>query len=425
MAALSLLAACAPSPAHTPTGSSPSPTPRTEPAPSPTPTIPPGFREPSIVRRNDGVAEAIGLFTNHTSFTIDDVLLQVDFYDGAEKLVSVMESRLAIAPLGPGASSPYRTRYPAAGSPASARVQVVSYERRGSPPFLLPVETQNAGATIEGGWRVVGTVRGDTETAVGIESFLLAAFEDEELVGLSLPAVAPRHIPAETIRPFEATFPLPLNDPTVRSFLVGTAAPNPADGQLLADLDPGLQLDQGGRPFVVGLLQNPTNRSLSPRLLLELRAAGSTVRVLPLESSIPLLPGEGRPFALRLPDGRSQHDPARLVIRTYLDERRPDPGSRSETLTAQITSAEEISGSYFLRGILRNPHPQQVNEPTLFLALRSTEGELLSAHWQRVADSLVGEGEQAFVLALPLPAGSQIERAEFDLRALGLLRTGE
>ncbi|MGA9534169.1 MAG: hypothetical protein WBR18_15735, partial [Anaerolineales bacterium] len=89
-------------------------------------------------------------------------------------------------------------------------------------------------------------------------------------------------------------------------------------------------------------------------------------------------------------------------------------------LTSSITSFEQIGGSVFLRGTVENAGSATVTTPTLFAALRSTEGELWTAGSLSLAETIKPGERLPFVLDLPLPAGTDLPAAEFDIRALGI-----
>jgi hypothetical protein len=94
------------------------------------------------------------------------------------------------------------------------------------------------------------------------------------------------------------------------------------------------------------------------------------------------------------------------------------------SLTAVINSFEQLGGSVFLRGDVTNAGTIGARDPTLFAAVRNTEGELLAAAWLTAASDLPAGQMVPFVLELPLPAEVNLALAEFDLQALGWLAAG-
>jgi hypothetical protein len=182
-----------------------------------------------------------------------------------------------------------------------------------------------------------------------------------------------------------------------------------------------------GLPFVVGLLTNSDDRSRLPVVLLSIRHREQVLALAALSGPFPIGPGEQLPFGQdEFPGlfGRLHElelDPAELEVVAWVDRRAsaPSPDHRSQ-LEVRIESLESVGSAVFLRGAVVNPQSVTVSRPSLYAAVRGTDGELLTAGWRELAARLAGGSRLEFVVDLPLPQGIDPAMSEFDVLAFGL-----
>ncbi len=144
---------------------------------------------------------------------------------------------------------------------------------------------------------------------------------------------------------------------------------------------------------------------------------------------LPLAPGEARPFSVRMPPLfgplPASPDPAELGLSASPESL---PASAAEAalvlLDLQVESFEFTGSRAFIRGRVSNPTSHTIVTPSVFAAVRSTEGKVLGAGWQVLAPDLAPAGERTFTLSIDLPARATPSMAEYDLRALGIEADG-
>ena len=414
--AAGMSAACAPPPA--PTRQAPTTDSTKQPTLVPTPTLAADFTGPKLLPAGDGSWQASGLFTNQSQTTVHAPQLAVQLLDAQGNPLAEELAVVGLPLLPPGATSPYQATFPPELSPEAARLVIRSYTPSSGSHVPLAVELVASYALPAGGSRVLGLIGVEGSRGAELAGLSLGLFEFGELVAVSQSITGPLWLRPGEQATFEAILPQAAALDQLTAFAVASAGRLPPPALVEADLEPGVAFDEQGHPLLAGTLRNPAAMPAYVRLLVTVVVAGQPARVVELASPIPLRPGESRAFGLRLEDLPDSDDPDGFGVEITVE---PLPGAGAAalaTLEPVIQSVEQLAGSVFLRGSLANPTAFDVFDPTLFAALRTTDGELISAGWLPAAAELPAGGAIGFVLALPLPAGVDLALAEYDLQAL-------
>ncbi len=413
-------AGCMPAP---PTARAPAPEGtdgNTPPPITPSPTVQARLVGPALQARADGTFDSIGLLRNEGDKPLDAVVLAVTYFDPQGDVISRDEAELSLPWLAPGMTSPFHSTFKGQGNPTEVTASVLTYQPGMVTPAEIEVEVTGRYRAPSGGTRALGVLRANGSQPALLDGLVVSAASDGDPYALSSAAVAPRWLPPGEPIPFEATFDGDITEGSLIPYPAGRRPEGEQAPRLEVNLHPGLLMDDQRNSFIVGSVANPTATPASARILLAIRSDGALLRVIGLESDVPVAPAERRPFGARLGDLPAGVGAAGLAVQAYADDQ-ASRGTRSEALPAQVASAESIGGSLFLRGRVSNDSDEPVRSPTLFGSLRATDGELWSAAWLPLGDQLhQGEGVD-FVLVMPLPGQAELPQAEFDLRALGII----
>jgi hypothetical protein len=190
---------------------------------------------------------------------------------------------------------------------------------------------------------------------------------------------------------------------------------------------PKVLLTEQGAPLVVGSVRNDDNRSRWSALLLILKLEEEIVTVAPVRPPIPLQPGESLVYAisdfpgLRAQLARHESHADALSAEIVADPLASQPTNRiTVPMELRITHFEPIGSSLILKGVISNSGEIDVESVTILVAIRSTSGELLTAGWSTIAQTLAINETLDFILPLSLPQGADPAMSEYDLRVLGL-----
>jgi hypothetical protein len=255
---------------------------------------------------------------------------------------------------------------------------------------------------------------------LNIAGFSILGEEDGIPSALPLTSIAPQQLPAGTPSPWLAQFRTEI-DPDNLSILSYGLAPESTDRICQVEIlhDPGLMFDPQGNPYFAGIIQNQEGRACQVRLLLQVLLDEEIVNLVAVDSSIPLQADEQRPFGFRLESLPRADHLEDLVFSVHL-ETGLTPASSVVVLPLSLSSVENLGSNLFLQGEVSNTREETVHHPTVFAALRSTEGQLLTASWLDLPGPMEAGQTLEFVLPLAISEGVDIGSAEFDLRSLAL-----
>jgi len=418
--AVLILASCSPQAAAT---GRPESNPTSTATPSPTivatPTLAALISRPQLTTRPDGQIAVTGILTNRSDGSVEDLRLNVRALaaDGSPIGAGTVKPLLPWLPA--GGESPYQLTFTSDQPAAQAEAALASYQPSNREPALVQVEIDSVRTTVDGGSRVLGWLQPPRTSGAALDGLVIASFDGGALHAISGQPAVLHGLPAHTAVPFEAVFAESVEPLGLTPYLAAQAAEEAPDGPLKVDLEPGLQLDSQGNPFITGVVRNGGDAAIQPDIVLAISQGGRLLRVLPVEPGLPVGPGESRPFGLRQLALPPSFDPATIQLQAYVGWTSYEPPLATQ-LSATITSFEPIGGSLFLRGQVENATGASVRWPTLLAAVRSTDGQLWSAASLRVADQLAEGAMAPFVIDLPLPPDADPRTAEFDIRALAI-----
>jgi hypothetical protein len=90
-------------------------------------------------------------------------------------------------------------------------------------------------------------------------------------------------------------------------------------------------------------------------------------------------------------------------------------------LNLEVTHYEPVGSSLILRGTVSNQSANRVDFATVYAAVYSTEGAILTSAEMGVSTSLAQNEQVSFVLPIHLPRGVIPAMSEYDLQAAGFV----
>lgn len=368
----------------------------------------------------------LGLITNRSDHAVDNLQIRVSLMDSAGKLLGQQDVPPALRHLDVADVSPYAATFPvqaASGMRASAELVQYRPTRRANTP--IQSETVRIVQLPDGDWAVLGRLTNPGTSSVAVRELAVLAVDAQGRPTGLLPWTAgPGRIPPRGSQPFLAIGP--AGEATKAH--IGYARAEPESGARRVDLKftsgPELRQTSQGELYITGALENLSPVPVWGRSTVLFHVDDQLVGLGQVRFPLPMPPGEVRPFSIRL-------GPLFGVIPAELDPAGISLSGEPESLAAtaaeaalvpldlEIESFEFTGSRAFVRGRVTNPSGHSTATPTVFAAVRSTEGNILGAAWQVVATRLPASATQPFSLSIDLPAQVNPAMAEYDLRALG------
>jgi hypothetical protein len=178
---------------------------------------------------------------------------------------------------------------------------------------------------------------------------------------------------------------------------------------------------------VLASIRNSGAAPALARVLVTLEGSSGTASAALYASPIPLAPDETRPFTVTdFPGLASQlasgaQSLSDLRAHGLVDPSRSEATSQASVpLKIEITAYETIGGGLLVHGTAYNQSQDQVLQPMVIGALRSTSGLIWSAGEAPIAENLEPGTQTDFLLVMPVPADIEPSQGEFDIRGLGL-----
>ena len=425
---LAVLAGCAPidrSPSRTAVPGTPEPQ---NPAETPTPSLSLEIQSLVAVEAGKpGETAVLGLIVNRSGQAVDGLRLAVSLLDASGARVAESESVPALHHLDANDVSPFAASYNIVYEPGMrATARLTGYHAATSANQPLHSETVQVEELPDGSWMLLGRLTNPGTSAVKVHELAVLAVDAQWLPTGLLPWTAgtARIEPRGSLQ-FVATGRAGTS--TAGHFIYARAEPITGEQRTEVRLAAGPELRQTsqGEWFITGEVENLSSRPVWGQAALRLDLENQLAGMAQVHFPLPLVPGETRAFALRLPplfvplpDGQDPHD---LHLRGDLES---TPATAAEAALAlldlKVESYEFTGSRAFLRGRVTNPGSRSILTPTVFATVRSTEGKVLGAVWQVLAPDLPASAEQAFALSIDLPAQATPAMAEYDVRALGI-----
>ena len=404
-------------------------------AATPSPTIVPSIRVVShYLSQGPATGEwrVVGLVENQGQQTVGQVQLSVSLIDSTGKVIAEESASTLMSNLLPGEASPFSVSFEGVASPTEAQIETLRQEpangaTTGEQPVdhrpELATELEEFFVTGSGELAIMGFITnpGNRHIALDSLSFLGRAPDDSEK-SLAVMQFGPELLAPGETAPFLALAPensaaaqwIPFHDGRVAE------RPNPRALEILGD--PMLHLTAQGAPFVVGTLANSGDPAIGS-VLISLLDGNRLIGLLQLDAPRPLGNGEQLPFAafgfpginLRLdPD-----DPNAIRVETRIEETAVDSAPTLIDMPVNVSMFLSVGSAIFIRGTVHNPMDVDVDAVTVYVEVRASTGELVTAGWS-TAGSFEPGASGEFVLDLPIPAGLDATLTEYDLRAIGL-----
>ncbi|MGH2606624.1 MAG: hypothetical protein ACRDG5_08535 [Anaerolineales bacterium] len=366
---------------------------------------------------------AAGLARNAGAAVLADTAVEVAFRTSTGSVLGSSIVPLALSYLPLGESSPFLAHLTADSAPSGAEARLDSY---------LPVETE---------WPVVGVLAPATTVfrAADGRLVLLMRIENPHDQPIRVGEVAAilrdeaGHLAGAAegvagvtgIGPGGQTTWLLMGEATVNAspalaFTDAGLLPSLPDPKLRLVAPLALPATDQGQGFALGEIINEGETLRWARGVVTIQIDGEVTTVALLAPPMPLRPAERLAFALTDFPGLTPL-PANATASLEIDPLASEPAEGNVTpLSLEITHLEQIGSSVFARGRIENRTGGDVLRPSVLAAVHATDGRLLSAGWATPLERLPSSATVEFRFQIPLPAGFDIESAEFDWRALGV-----
>jgi hypothetical protein len=402
------------------------------PEPTPSATMPPvvGFPALNLLPGSQpGDWRVVGLIENSSGMTLIDAYVLVTLLDASASSLSSVEVPITFMHLGPNEISPFRADFPGAGLATDARAVLPSYSTGEFQRRELQVEVVSASSVDRGGTAILAAVSNTGDTAASIAALAVLAQDGRgRAVGLANMVAGPRVVRSgETIA---ALAHLEIDAGSTRFIpYVDAISANLMPEPDLVAVENSIKLvfDDQGNPIVVGALRNSSQEFHHGSVIIVLSIEQQGISMAQVDTTIPLGPGEIRPFtAVEFPGLTARLEEVGGSLQNIEVAVRSAPltvGSEAEAyspLDLSIQSFERIGGSAFVLGTVSNPYANPVQDTTVMATLYGSSGRIVSAAWYTVTEILLPGETHDFVLPIPMPANTNPRLSEFDIWAAGI-----
>ena len=428
-----VIGACAPAPPPPPT-ISPSATtvitPTEIPTISPTPTLEIELQELTILPGSTpGEWTVIGLLENQTGQQLTAISVEISVLDEADTLIATQDIPIFLSHLGPGEASPFKAHFLDVGIVTTAYSKILSHEMVSFERAQVKVEGLSSVPTGDGRLVILGMVVNSSFKHVIIHNLGILGIDSfNHLIDFTPSATVLSTLDPGEKAPFLAIMDADPGEVEFIPCIDATTTMNPEENVFSTPDPPKVLLTDQGAPLVVGSVRNDDNRSRWSTLLLILKFEEEIVAVAPVKPPIPLQPGENLVYAISDFPGlmaqltRHETHAGALSAEIVVD---PLASQQTDRVTVpmelRITHFEPIGSSLILKGVISNSGEIDVEMVTILVAVRSTSGELLTAGWSTIAQTLAANDTVDFTLPLSLPQGADPAMSEYDMQVLGLV----
>lgn len=399
--------------------------------PLPSPTTNPNFSIQNLTTLSSeetGNLEVIGTIENLSTNTFTEVLIEISLFNPNHEIVEMVTSPLLLEHLPSKEQAPFLVQMAYRGEVGEVIANISDYQlssdRRGGLELidLSYVEAANDETVF------LGEVRNPGIRSVEITGFTILMVDDDGVpLGVALKRAGLQVLGPGEQTPILAVFEGSLDEPQFVPYFDAIMIESSNTPSIEGLASPILTLTGQGKPFVLGEIQNTGEQSARAAGLIILRFESELIGLGAFESKVPLNRNEIRSYMVDqfpgLPARMSERD---ILFEDLTVELLLDPATSVDKqveiveLDLQITYFEPIGSSLIVRGIIRNPRHAAVAFPSIFGALRSTSGEIVTATWFQVADGLGPSEGSDFLMTLNLPSDADLTSIEFDFLALGV-----
>jgi len=427
-----MMGACAPAPlpppAITPTATTVI-TPTKIPTISATPTLEVEIQELSVLPGGTlGDWTVIGLLENQSGQQLTAISVEISVLDATDTLLNTQNIPIFLSHLGPGETSPFKVHFLDVGIVTTANAKIFAHETTSFGRAQVRVEDLSSVPTGDGRLAILGMVVNSSSKHVIIHNLgILGVDSDSHLVDFTSSATVLSTLDPGEKTPFLAIMEADPGKVEFSPYIDATTTLKPEENVFSTPEPPKVLLTEQGAPLVVGSIRNDDNRSRWAALLLILKLEEQIVTVAPVRPPIPLQPGESLAYAISDFPGlmaqlaRCASHAGTLSAEIIADPLASQPTDRiTVPMELRITHFEPIGSSLILKGVISNSGEIDVESVTVLVAVRSTSGELLTAGWSTIAQTLAINDTLEFILPLSLPQGVDPAMSEYDLQVVGL-----
>jgi hypothetical protein len=427
-----VMGACAtaspPPPAITPSATTVI-TPTEIPTISATPTLEVEIQELTVLPGDTpGDWTVIGLLENQSGQQLTAISIEISVLDAADTSLATQDIPIFLSHLEPGETSPFKVHFLDVGIVTTANAKIFAHETISFERAQVKVEDLSSVPTGDGRLAILGMVVNSSFKQVIIHNLgILGIDSDSHLVDFTPNSTVLSTLDPGAKAPFLAIMEADPGEVEFIPYIDATTTLNPEENVFSTPEPPKVLLTGQGALLVVGSIRNDDNRSRWPALLLILKLEEEIVTVAPVRPPIPLQPGESLAYAisdfpgLRAQLARYESHADALSAEIIADPLASQPTERiTVPMDLQITHFEPIGSSLILKGVISNSGEIDVESVTVLVAVRSTSGELLTAGWSTIAQTLAINDTLDFILPLSLPEGVDPAMSEYDLQVIGL-----
>lgn len=426
-----VLASCAPMPhsprLQTPTPSKPAKVTRT-PTRTPSPII--AVRDVVLTSHagRDEVA-VLGLVENLSPDPLSDVEILVQLLDGSDGLIQQQVVPIFLPHLRSGGESPFAVDFSGVDGAVKVQVEPASYASIPVTPVPLQLETWSLTPMVGGGMALLGELENDGELTVALHRVGFSILDTSgDLVGLSPAATHLSLLEPGESTPVAVALEDLAHEHELQPYLDAVATTTKKFPPDLTVQAIWLDRTSQGAPFLLGEISNRGYTATWARLLAVFRHEERLIAAAPIDLPFPIPADEKWPFGtMHIPGLEAALQQDSIELQSLEIEVLIDPYARSEAigdpqrLQIQVTHFEPIGSTLLIRGSVINPTQKELVSPTVYVALRTTQGDLFSTGWQAMDLRLASQEEAPFTLNLPLPENADVPMSEHDLLAVGFL----
>jgi hypothetical protein len=371
----------------------------------------------------------IGILENQSGRQIESISIRVSIFDKDETLLSEQVVPPFLTRLNPKAASPFKAYFANVGEAASVTAHIDAFQPTVYPEAKLEIGDLTTFPTIDGGVAVLGMAENPNATSMVIDALGLLVVDPQGDPLDLLPYSAGLSIigPGDRV-PFLVLLSEGPGDVEFLPYYCVTPTRAKLGASLIVSTPPEVLFTDQGTPLIIGTITNEDDRSFMMEFLVVVRIEDEILTIASIRPSLPLRPGESRPYAFTDFPGlasqlvRHEAQITELTAEILIDQHASRPSDRTLVqLDVQVTQYEPIGSSLFIKGIIFNPHEKGVESATVLAAVLSTAGELLTAGWTELHEILPANESRDFVLHLSLPQSADPAMNEYDLQAIGLL----
>ncbi len=382
---------------------------------------------PRIVEDSEWGSIVLGIIHNGSNQDFAEISLEVSLLDTNGDLLARQRVSPLLEHLASGEDSPYTARFEVFEGNASAEVELLHSTAASFDRISVDFQEIEAFTTQAGEYAVLGTVSNPSDEPLTLHDFGILLKDDSgAIVDLSRFAAGPARLMPEQVSPVLLLFDTPPDTRDREVYADATINRSLAPIELSFTREPSLEFTDQGLPFVLGEIHNEASYFRWVRLLIAAYYNDQLLSCTATTFPIPIQPDENRAFLeSRLPglvtNAESHGIPledVEIQVNIELDLSR----SFDETpvpLSIEIDRYQSVGSSLLLHGEITNLEENAIKQPTVLGTMRTTTGELVSAGWLVVADTLAPAETLDFVLPLTLPKNTDTVMSEFDIQAVG------